>query len=160
PAGAPFPRIAGPRRDRRLRPARRRSAPGPTPLPRQGGARRRAAAPRRPRRRARRLPPRGPPGPVPRGPRTPSGGRVGGLSREQATFLLRGQGVRELAQVAGEHLVEVVRGEVHPVIGHPALGEVVGADLLGALAGPDLQPALRGDLRLLLGELLLVQASA
>ena len=59
-----------------------------------------------------------------------------------------------------EHLVEVVRGELDPVVGDPALGEVVGADLLRALARAHLGAALGGDLRLLLRELLLVEARA
>ena len=64
----------------------------------------------------------------------------------------------ELAQVAAEDLVEVVRGELDPVVGDPALGEVVGADLLRPLAGADLRAAVGRDLGPLLLERALVQS--
>ena len=40
----------------------------------------------------------------------------------------------QLVELAGEQRLEVVRGEVDPVVGHAPLREVVGADLLRALA--------------------------
>ena len=65
-----------------------------------------------------------------------------------------GQRVEQRVQVAVEHLVEVVRLEVDPVIGDAVLGEVVGADPLAAVDGADLAgPVGRGvGLRLFLGE--------
>ena len=52
----------------------------------------------------------------------------------------------ELVEVALEHRVEAVHGQLDPVVGDPALREVVGADLLGALAAADLRPARRRQL--------------
>ena len=63
-------------------------------------------------------------------------------------------------EVAVEDLVEVVGGQLHPVVGDPALREVVGADLLRALAGADLRLALGRDLGLLLGQLALIEPGA
>src|SRR5438094_1248251 len=36
--------------------------------------------------------------------------------------------------LAGQHLVELVEGQVDAVVGHPSLREIVGADPLGAVA--------------------------
>ena len=46
------------------------------------------------------------------------------------------------------------------MVGDPVLAEVVGADLLGALARAHLGPPLGRQLRLLRGDLLLVQSRA
>ena len=54
----------------------------------------------------------------------------------------------ELVQLALEHAVELVDGQLHAVVGDAALRIVVGADLLGALAAADLRPPLRGELGL------------
>src|SRR5260221_10395077 len=89
---------------------------------------------------------------------TSAGGTSSNRSRLKALSLLLGsEGIRELREVAAEHAVEVVRGQLDPVVGDPALGEVVGAHLLRALAAADLGLALGGDLRLLFGQLALIQ---
>ena len=97
------------------------------------------------------------------GLRSPSGLTApgsGGLLLEPRALLLGRERGRELAQVAAEDLVEVVGGELDPVVGDPALGEVVGADLLRALAGADLRAAVGGDLGPLLLERPLVEPRA
>ena len=65
-----------------------------------------------------------------------------------------GQRVEQRVEVAVEHLVEVVRLEVDPVVGDPVLREVVGADALAAVDGADLAGPVgrRVGLRLLLGQ--------
>src|SRR5215207_6813735 len=86
--------------------------------------------------------------------------RSGGGGVEPAALLLVLQRRGELVELALEQLVEVVRRELDPVVGHAPLGEVVRADLLGPLAGPDLGRARRRLLRLLLGQLGLVEPRA
>src|SRR5262249_32649519 len=80
---------------------------------------------------------RRPPPAAPR-PRAAPPGRShpGGL--ERAPAVLGGERLRELADVAVEHLVERVHGPVHAAVRDAVLREVVGADLLGALPGADL----------------------
>src|SRR5436190_14443762 len=81
-----------------------------------------------------------------------------GLEREPAVLGLECLG--ELLQVALEDPVELVHGQLDPVIGEPVLGEVVRPDLLGALAASDLRLALRGERGLLALALELVEARA
>src|SRR5437763_9805003 len=50
------------------------------------------------------------------------------------------QGVEQLVEVAGQHLVELVDREPDAVVGHPVLLEVVRADLLRPAAAADLGP--------------------
>ena len=66
---------------------------------------------------------------------------------EPAALLVVLQRGGELVQLAREQLVEVVGGELDPVVGDPPLREVVGADLLRALAGADLRRARRRPAR-------------
>src|ERR671920_29285 len=80
--------------------------------------------------------------------------RGGGV--EAAALLVVLQRRRDVVEVAAEQLVEVVHRELDPMVGDAALGEVVGADLLRALPRAHLRAPVRGQLRLLLGELLLV----
>src|SRR5204862_6698676 len=86
--------------------------------------------------------------------------RPGRRSLERAPPVLRLQGVCEVFEGAGHDLVELVLGQLDPVVGHAILREVVGADLLRALAAADLRAALRGELGLLLLALELVQPRA
>ena len=90
----------------------------------------------------------------------PPHGSARGLRLQPRALLLGRERRGELAQVAVEDLVEVVGGELDPVVGDPALREVVGADLLRALAGADLRAAVGGDLGPLLLERALVEARA
>src|SRR5690606_34211894 len=41
-----------------------------------------------------------------------------------------GHNIDEFVQIAVENFFQPVDGQAHPVVGHPALGEVVGADAL------------------------------
>src|SRR5438876_3925158 len=141
---------------------RARRSPGPPSraagaAPRRPGRRascraRARAAPRRRRAAPARRPPPGgrsplrarrPPSPAP--PPHPSAGR-----RQRLGLLARHQRVHDRVDLAVEHAVQGVEGHVHPVVGHPALGEVVGADLLRAVARADHGLAVGGDLALLL----------
>src|SRR4029077_10623749 len=54
---------------------------------------------------------------------------------ESAAPLVRRQRLGELVEVSLQEPVELVDGQLDPVVGEPVLGEVVGADLLGPLAG-------------------------
>ena len=89
-------------------------------------------------------------------PRTP----LVGLRREAPALLVGLERGGELVELALEHAVEVVHGDLDAVVGDAALGEVVGADLLGAVAGADLRAAVGGELGLLLGERALVEPRA
>ena len=76
------------------------------------------------------------------------------LPRQLARPLVRHERVGQLGEVARQHLVELVEGEVDAVVGDPVLLVVVGADLVGAAAGADLAAALGrhlGGLAVLLG---------
>src|SRR4051794_2154128 len=84
----------------------------------------------------------------------------GGLLGEAAPLLIVLEGVGERGEVALEHLVEVVRGDLHAVVGDAPLGEVVGADLLRPLARPHLRGAGGGLLGPALGLRALVEPRA
>src|SRR5436189_1138717 len=83
---------------------------------------------------------------------------LGGSAFEPLAALEVPQRLGELVELAGQDRVEVVGRVPDAVVGHAALREVVGADLLRALARADLGTALGCFGRLLLGQLLLVQA--
>src|SRR4051794_39566821 len=83
---------------------------------------------------------------------------LGGSAFEPLAALEVPQRAGELVELAGEDGVEVVGRVLDAVIRHAPLREVVGADLLRPLARADLCAALGRLGRLLLGELLLVQA--
>src|SRR4026207_1863426 len=71
--------------------------------------------------------------PTPRAPAPPRRPTRGGLDGRPPFF---GRERRcESIQVAFEHLIEVVNGELHAVVGDPVLGKVVRPDLLGSFAG-------------------------
>src|SRR5579864_1663478 len=61
----------------------------------------------------------------------------------QSRRLVVGQeGIDELIErLAAQHLVDLVEGQIDPVVGDAALREVVGADALGAVARSHLAPA-------------------
>src|SRR3954466_14396827 len=67
-------------------------------------------------------------------------------SLELAAAVLLLEPLREVGEVAVEHLLEAVLGQLDPVVGDAALGVVVGADLLRPLARSDLGLAGRGVL--------------
>src|SRR5436190_23063351 len=71
-----------------------------------------------------------------------------------------GDVVEELHEVAVEHALELVRGEVDPVIGDAALRKVVRPDFFGSFTGAHLAPAVLRDRFLLLPHLHLVEARA
>ena len=60
------------------------------------------------------------------------------------------QRIDQLVQVAVEHVRQVEDGQIDPMVGDPALGEVVGPDLGRAVPGADHGPALPGTRGLLL----------
>ena len=69
---------------------------------------------------------------------------------ERLAAVLGGERLGELVQLALEDaLLQLVRGQLDPVVGEPVLGEVVGADLLRPLAAADLRAPRRGELLLL-----------
>src|SRR5256885_13234181 len=78
--------------------------------------------------------------------------RRGRLDLEPAALLVGREPGRELVELALEHRVEVVDGELDAVVGDAALAVVVGADLLRAIAGADLRAAVGRQLGLLLGD--------
>ena len=89
--------------------------------------------------------------PAHRGKRAwPASPRLG----QAARLVLLGEGVDDLVEVAGEHLVELVDGQPDAVVGDPVLLVVVGADLLGALPRRRSGTAAVGGLRRLLALLL------
>ena len=59
---------------------------------------------------------------------------------ERPAPFLGAQRLGELVELAVEHRVEPVRGQLDPVVGDAVLREVVGADLLRPLAAADLRP--------------------
>src|SRR5262249_36409721 len=87
-----------------------------------------------------------------------SSGRGLGLEAPPALVGLQRGG--DLVELALEHLVEVVDGDLDSVVGDPALAVVVGPDLLSTVASADLRAAVRGELGLLFGERALVQPRA
>src|SRR5262249_27625149 len=138
-------------------PPRRPSLWGAGPPARDPCASPRGRARATPRRRPAARVPRPPPGagwppPAPRrpsaAPSLPAGSSPGG--RQRLGLLARHQGVHYRVEVAVEDPIELVQGQVHPVIGHPALREVVGPDLLRAIARADHRSPVGSDLGLLL----------
>src|SRR3954470_4557569 len=69
-------------------------------------------------------------------------GRSGGGGLERPAALLGLQRARELVELALQDPVELVHGQLDPVVRQPVLREVVGPDLLRPLPGPDLRVAL------------------
>ena len=59
-----------------------------------------------------------------------------------AVALVGHEGVGQLVEVAHQDAVELVQGELDPVIGDPVLLVVVGPDLLRSAAAADLAPPL------------------
>src|SRR5690606_2487157 len=57
--------------------------------------------------------------------------------RELIRAMLLHERIDDLVEVAFHDLIELVEGQVDPVVGHPPLREVVRADPLGAVAGAD-----------------------
>src|SRR5882757_1050669 len=76
-----------------------------------------------------------------------------GERSEQLGLVLRGQGASQLVQIAVQDLLDLVQGQVDPVVGDPALREVVGADASRAIAASDQRASLTGLLLLLISEL-------
>src|SRR5437667_5791698 len=141
---------------------RARRSPGPPSraagaAPRRPGRRascraRARAGPRRPRAAPARRPPpgeRSPPRARRPASRTPPP-RPSARRRQRLGLLAHDERVHDRVDVAVEHAVEGVEGQVDTVVGHPALREVVGADLLRAVARADHRLAVGGDLALLL----------
>src|SRR5260370_40830095 len=60
-------------------------------------------------------------------------GRLLPLIVQLALLFCRGERGGDLIEVALNHLVELVQGQVDAVVGDPVLLEVVGADLLGTV---------------------------
>src|SRR4029077_6416781 len=69
---------------------------------------------------------------------------------ELPALLLAAQSVHQFVEISLENGGQAMEGEIDPVIGDPALGEVVGADALAALSRAPLALAIGGDGRGLL----------
>src|SRR5262245_11207437 len=138
---------AGRRRpDRADRAPPRSLPPGSWPARARAAPARRPRAPPHPRRAAARSPK-----PAPRRPsaRSPPVARVSRRGLERVAARLGGQRVDHRVEVAVEHTIELVQGEIDAMIGDPALREVVRADLLRAVAAAHHGTAVRRDRRLL-----------
>src|SRR4029077_5192254 len=81
-------------------------------------------------------------------------------TRERELALLGVQRIGELVELALKDVVELVHGQLDPVIRDAVLGEVVRADLFGAFPSADLRTARRVELLALPFELALVEARA
>ncbi len=83
-----------------------------------------------------------------------------GHSPRRAPALVGRQRLGELVEATLQDPVELMDGQLDPVVGEPVLGEVVRADLLGPLAGADLRVAGGAELGAPPLELALVEARA
>src|SRR5688572_2006292 len=87
-------------------------------------------------------------------------GRLGFLSelRQLLGLVLGSERRDQLVNLTIHDLVDLVEGEVDAMVGHPPLREIVGADALGAVAAADQGLARGRRLRLLVANLLVLDA--
>src|SRR5207342_2972546 len=78
--------------------------------------------------------------------------------RQLLGLVLGGERVKQLVELTVHDALDLVQGQIDPVVGDAALWEVVGADALRAVARADQRLASRGGLRLLLAHLLVADA--